>query len=325
MIEAVKLGYRIDKIFEVWNFSEKEIYNKSVKSGGLFTEYVNTFLKIKQESSGNPNWVQTEYDKDKYIFDYFQNEGIQLTKENIKENPGLKSLSKLLLNSQWGRYAMNTHKTIVKFVKNSAELNNIMYNDQYEIKDVLFPNEHIGICYYKEKKELHWGSNQTNVVVAAFVTAQARLKLYDELKKFNKNVVYFDTDSIFYIKGEYEPICGDYLGMFTNEIDPQEGHEIVEFASAGPKNYTYKLDTGITHTKIKGFSLNVSASGVVDFEKIKQIVTSKEEIEIPIEQSTITRNKSNWTVQTKSFKKIYRQVYDKRVILDDLSTLPYGY
>ena len=100
MIEAVKLGYRIDKIFEVWNFSEKEIYNKSVKSGGLFTEYVNTFLKIKQESSGYPNWVQTEYDKDKYIFDYFQNEGIQLTKENIKENPGLKSASKLLLNSQ---------------------------------------------------------------------------------------------------------------------------------------------------------------------------------------------------------------------------------
>ncbi len=72
---------------------------------------VNTFLRIKQESSGYPHWVETEADKEKYIDDYFQNEGIKLQKENIKENSGLKSLSKLLLNSQWGRYAMNTHKT----------------------------------------------------------------------------------------------------------------------------------------------------------------------------------------------------------------------
>jgi hypothetical protein len=44
---------------------------------------------------------------------------------------------------------------------------------------------------------LHWGSDQTYVGLAAFVESQARLKLYDELKKFNKNVVDFDTDSIF--------------------------------------------------------------------------------------------------------------------------------
>ena len=42
-----------------------------------------TFLRIKQEASGYPNWVQTEDDKDKYIESYFQNEGIQLKKENI--------------------------------------------------------------------------------------------------------------------------------------------------------------------------------------------------------------------------------------------------
>ena len=325
VIEALKWGYKIVKIFEIWHFPLREKYNKSDKSGGLFTEYVNTFLRIKQESSGYPHWVETEADKDKYIDDYFQNEGIKLQKENIKENSGLKSLSKLLLNSQWGRYAMNTHKTTVKFIKNCADLNHILYNDQFEVKDVLFPTENVGICYYKEKKELHWGSNQTNVVLAAFVTAQARLKLYDELRKFNRDVVYFDTDSIFYKKGNYEPVCGDYLGMFTNEIDPKEGQEIVEFASAGPKNYTYKLDTGITHTKIKGFSLNIAASSTIDFQKIKEIVTSKEEIEIPIEQNTITRDKSNWTVQTKTFNKIYRQVYDKRIILNDLSTVPYGF
>ena len=40
VIEAVKLGYQILKIFEVWNFPYKEKYDRLTKSGGLFTEYV---------------------------------------------------------------------------------------------------------------------------------------------------------------------------------------------------------------------------------------------------------------------------------------------
>jgi hypothetical protein len=89
--------------------------------------------------------------------------------------------------------------------------------------------------------------------------------------------------------------------------------------------FTYKLNTGITHTKIKGFSVNAAASSIIDFQKIKEIVTCKEEIQIPYEQNIITRDKSNLTVQTKTFNKIYRLVYDIRVILDDLTTIPYGF
>jgi hypothetical protein len=58
-------------------------------------------------------------------------------------------------------------------------------------------------------------------------------------------------------------------------------------------DYEFKLDTGMTHTKIKGFSLNIEASSIIDFQKIKEIVTSKEEINIPIDKNTITLDKSN--------------------------------
>ena len=40
VIEALKWGYKIVKIFEIWLFPLREKYNKSDKSGGLFTEYV---------------------------------------------------------------------------------------------------------------------------------------------------------------------------------------------------------------------------------------------------------------------------------------------
>jgi hypothetical protein len=42
----------------------------------MFTDYINKFLKIKQEASGLPKWFKTDDDKRKYIQDYYDREGI---------------------------------------------------------------------------------------------------------------------------------------------------------------------------------------------------------------------------------------------------------
>ena len=109
--------------------------------------------------------------------------------------------------------------------------------------------------------------------------------------------------------------------------DPSEGTEIIEYVSAGPKNYSYKLDSGITHSKVKGISLNFSASKKIDFNKMRNFVhnyADKSNFE-SITQNTITRNKKEWTLCTKTLNKIYRVVYDKRIILENLTTVPYGF
>ncbi len=49
---AIKHGYKITKIYLIWHWDKIEQYNEETKNGGLFTDYVNTFLKIKQENSG---------------------------------------------------------------------------------------------------------------------------------------------------------------------------------------------------------------------------------------------------------------------------------
>ena len=95
---ALNKGYIILKIYEVYHWDESTQYNKSTKQGGLFAQYVNTFLKFKQEASGWPEWCDNDEKKRKYIADYFQNEGIQLDWEAIKKNPGLRALAKLCLN-----------------------------------------------------------------------------------------------------------------------------------------------------------------------------------------------------------------------------------
>lgn len=88
--KARELGYRVMEIDEVWHFPKK--------TDQLFREYINTFLKLKQESSDWPDWCTSEEDKQRYIREYFQKEGVELAYDCIQKNPGLRALAKLMLN-----------------------------------------------------------------------------------------------------------------------------------------------------------------------------------------------------------------------------------
>lgn len=90
--KAVEKGYQIQKIHEVWHFPEEN------RREGLFAGYVNTWLKLKQESAGWPTGVETAQQKAEYVKRYKEHEGIQLDADKIAVNPGRKSIAKLLLN-----------------------------------------------------------------------------------------------------------------------------------------------------------------------------------------------------------------------------------
>lgn len=96
--KALEKGHTILKIYEVYHWDQSTQYKPNDKNGGLFSAYVNTFLKFKQEASGWPEWCKTENDKKNYINDYFEKEGIRLDPDFIRKNPGLRALAKLCLN-----------------------------------------------------------------------------------------------------------------------------------------------------------------------------------------------------------------------------------
>ena len=70
-----RLSSRVLKVFEVWHFKER--------TTGLFKDYVNTFLKGKQESSGFPKGVETDGQKAKYINEFKEIEGTQIKTKQI--------------------------------------------------------------------------------------------------------------------------------------------------------------------------------------------------------------------------------------------------
>ena len=97
--KAVEMGYRVENIEVVWHWEEKTQFNPATKSGGLFTDYINTFLRLKQEASGWPEWCQIIQDKEKYVREYLENEGILLDPTRVEKNSELRALAKLCLNS----------------------------------------------------------------------------------------------------------------------------------------------------------------------------------------------------------------------------------
>jgi hypothetical protein len=73
---------------------------------------------------------------------------------------------------------------------------------------------------YQYKEEFIEESGRTNVVIAAYTTAQARLKLYSYLEQLGPRALYADTVSVVYTsrQGEWKPELGDYLGDLTDEV-----------------------------------------------------------------------------------------------------------
>jgi len=58
---AVDKGYKILEILEVYEYQLTR-YDPQTGNGGLFADYINTFLKPKSEASGYLSWVRTEDD-----------------------------------------------------------------------------------------------------------------------------------------------------------------------------------------------------------------------------------------------------------------------
>ena len=205
-----------------------------------------------------------------------------------------------------------------------------LYSDQYVVKDAQMINDETVEIQYIEKEGFVEENDKVNIVIAAFTTAYARLKLYDLLDLLQERALYYDTDSVIYIHqpGKPDPPLGDYLGELTDELN---GDYITTFISGGPKNYGYITNTGEAILKIRGITLTYDATKKINVNTMRDLVDSyvidgdrheKVTINIPYK---ITRDKKEKNIVTKRTKKDYRIVYNKRVVKGNYETVPYGY
>ncbi|KAG8233072.1 hypothetical protein J437_LFUL013072 [Ladona fulva] len=196
--KAVEKGYKIVAKHELWHYSVT-IFEKSSNDGGLFSGYINNFLKLKQEASGWPENCKTESERADFIRSFKEREGIDLNAEKLELNEGFRCIAKLSLNSLWGKFGQRIDLPKTTIVKEFEDLVKLLIDPNVEVKGVLPVGEMLIVNSVTQKEALKPFGN-ISIPIACYTTAQARLVLYDYLEKLGERAIYWDTDSVIYLE-----------------------------------------------------------------------------------------------------------------------------
>jgi len=93
----------------------------------------------------------------------------------------------------WLKWALNQTKTQTTFVTSVKELCEILTSSGTEVTNFLFTNDDVVWVSWNHSQDNIAAGKNVKVVVAAYVTTQARLKLYEYLSELGESALYCDT------------------------------------------------------------------------------------------------------------------------------------
>ena len=258
----------------------------------LFASYVDTYVAIKEKHSQGP-----------------------------LKNPGRCKIAKLMLNSLWGKFAQKDPKNEHRLITDTTHWFKLVtaYNDGGPTIDVLRMTD--DYCFVSlglpEGENLHLST--TNIALASFVTAHARLRLYSALSMCGTRALYCDTDSIVYETTPDDPLTpmlGPHLGEWKDETG---GAPITSFVALAPKTWAYATASH-EEVKCKGFPARWAS---VDMYMALLDGTKKNETISTVQFSR--HCKASLGVSTRVVKKKLQWCYQKREIKPGYQTAPWGY
>lgn len=194
-------------ISEVWHHDSSE--------DRLFALYIIRFGKIKTDACGDPNSASHDDEKEKDISDYEEKEGIQLEREKISNNPGLRAPAKICSNSFWWRLVIKDDKPSTKHLTEPKEFFDLLLPGRYCVTSCDILHDDVLQVGYRREQGFIEANPNTNVVLAAwvllaldindvyrfvvnrFATSNARLHLFKYIDMLKDSLQNFDRlDSV---------------------------------------------------------------------------------------------------------------------------------
>ena len=83
----------------------------------------------------------------------------------------------------WGKWAQNQNKTQTNLVTSEKEFYELFTRPSIEVQNLIFPNDEVAWISWKYSEDNMAAGKNVNVGVAAYVTTQPCLKLYEYLRE----------------------------------------------------------------------------------------------------------------------------------------------
>ena len=322
-------GYTIVKVYQIVHYTERD--------NQMFANYIKELYVDKQEASGWPAECQTEEQKAIFCAEFERRMGKPLDPYKISNDPGRKAIPKLCMNSCYGKLGQSCNMPQALVTKSRSEAWDLICDPDKEILTEERVNDHY-IYTFKYIDDIISYPGNTSVVVAAFITANARILLIKEashLHESGQHVLYCDTDSLVYVEkpNSYQPDIGPFLGQLSDEVEGEYGFgaKIIEFYTTGPKSYCYKVlksdGSIVPKIKSKGLTLNVDAMETLTFEAIADKAIKKSRGEDSgatiVKQNQFRLNRQH-IISSKHIEKRFRVTQNKRMAIGN-DTFPFGW
>lgn len=245
------------------------------------------------------------FENDGKIFKNFINYFYNKRKKSTNEVDNI--ICKLIMNSLYGRFGMNT-------IKEQIQMQQLDDDEKFFVEYNAKSGDKHTFCTIEEEINTY-----SNVTVASFVTAYARIHMHKELKKINYNAWYMDTDSIF-----TDEIIenGTNLGQMKLEYSVNKACFLLPKTYIAGEKVTMK---GFPKKKIKNFKYRDFMTCLEGDLKIMNKL-QKNPLSVTIDPQfnkfRSALKKGNLLSMSSPMIKKVSSKYDKRIVNKDYSTSP---
>ncbi|VDH90149.1 Hypothetical predicted protein [Mytilus galloprovincialis] len=283
--KAVEKGYEIEEIYEVWHFENVSQYDPLLRQGGVFTEYVNTFLKIKQEASGWPDCFWGKF-----------GQRLNLPRTTYLTDPSI-YFDILTSDSQ--------EVQDVSFVTDDMVRINWINQSQF-IEETGRTN--VVIAAYT--------TTQARLQLYKYLENLGDRALYCD----TDSIIFSSKPGDWRpITGDYLGDLTDETPNNNIDVFVSGGPKNYGYKLKNPDR-----DGNRTCCKIRGITLNYKNALELNFDTMKDVVQGKTDKITVTDDNKICREVKTTNIITRAEDKTYKIVFDKRVLKKDYTTTPYG-
>ena len=318
------LGYTIINIYEVYQWKE---------TADVFSKFLKLLARFKlMHESPSYNESNTMFCDTMNQNMMFPNE-LRLCPRDIKPDKSLRNVYKEILCSILGKMAQQNCRTQTRVLKTQSSLNSLFYSPDSKIEDVYVVGKAcVAITSCKKNNKL-LTNPYSSPICYMYITALSRIFMHRNMILLEQRackIIAIMNDCLYFrcpIKTQLPFQIGKHFGAFKHEYN---SNEIMCFISFGIKcNAIYLEKKGKSETIIKarGFTLKSHfLKEKLNFQLLLSLFNHDNPARILVPQVRTKKVLKKMAVTQKlQISSLTNKVKNNRILLPNLSTLPFGY